>query len=94
MFYPLFETSHNSVLITTGLLAEVRLSDHEALCQRGRSSEDSIQQLTSVMRQTQNLPPRQGWPVSSLQIPRITTFRGARAEWMFSFPAITDENTA
>ena len=58
------------------------------------NSGDSIQQLTSSMRQMQNLPPWQGSPAWSFPISRITSCSGARAGWMFSSPPTTDKNTS
>src|SRR3989338_6388177 len=57
------------------------------------NSGDSIQQLTSSVRQMQNVPPCQGSPEWSFQISRITSCSGARAGWTFSSPLTTDKNT-
>ena len=57
-------------------------------------SRDSIQQLTSSMRQMQTLAPWQRSPESSFQTFLITSRSEARAGWLFSFPLTTDKNTS
>ena len=60
-------------LLVDGIAVEVRQpSPQPSPIGRGVNSGDSIQQLTSSMRQMQNLPPWQGSPEWSFQISRIT----------------------